>query len=221
MKQRIAAFLMCVICLLSVVGCGQTKADTNIPSAANQQTVTDDYLTTISGTYVELFPELSKADYRSIWHDATAPLVGEDNADAATDKLLGMCTAKIYGADAAEKYAADPDSMAFDCYFLGGVSKFVMDGHKITGLDTQGKKVFSHTYRKLDKENENGFIFYQSEDENSGESPTLPSLRTRWRPPITWSSAMRRISMTCRAGSRAIMLTGTHLRSPRITIRRR
>ena len=112
MKQRIAAFLMCVICLLSVVGCGQTKADTNTPSAANQQTVTDDYLTTISGTYVELFPELSKADYRSIWHDATAPLVGEDNADAATDKLLGMCTAKIYGADAAEKYAADPDSMA-------------------------------------------------------------------------------------------------------------
>lgn len=221
MKQRIAAFLMCVICLLSVVGCGQTKADTNTPSAANQQTVTDDYLTTISGTYVELFPELSKADYRSIWHDATAPLVGEDNADAATDKLLGMCTAKIYGADAAEKYAADPDSMAFDCYFLGGVSKFVMDGHKITGLDTQGKKVFSHTYRKLDKENENGFIFYQSEDENSGEFTYFPSLRTRWRPPITWSSAMRRISMTCRAGSRAIMLTGTHLRSPRITIRRR
>jgi hypothetical protein len=41
MKQRIAAFLMCVICLLSVVGCGQTKADTNTPSAANQQTVTD------------------------------------------------------------------------------------------------------------------------------------------------------------------------------------
>lgn len=62
MKQRIAAFLMCVICLLSVVGCGQTKADTNTLSAANQQTVTDDYLTTISGTYVELFPELSKAD---------------------------------------------------------------------------------------------------------------------------------------------------------------
>lgn len=151
MKKRIAAFLMCVICLLSVVGCGQTKADTNNPSAANQQTVADDYLTTISGTYVELFPELSKADYRSIWHDATAPLVGDDNADAA------------------EKYTADPDSMAFDCYFLGGVAKFVMDGHKITGLDAQGKEVFSHTYRLLDKENENGFIFYQSEDENSGE----------------------------------------------------
>lgn len=191
------------------------------PSAANQQTVTDDYLTTISGTYVELFPELSKADYRSIWHDATAPLVGEDNADAATDKLLGMCTAKIYGADAAEKYAADPDSMAFDCYFLGGVSKFVMDGHKITGLDTQGKKVFSHTYRKLDKENENGFIFYQSEDENSGEFTYFAFSPDTMATTYHLSSAMRRISMTCRAGSRAIMLTGTHLRSPRITIRRR
>lgn len=142
MKKRIAAFLMCVICLLSVVGCGQTKAGTNNPSAANQQTVTDDYLTTISGTYVELFPELSKADCRSIWHDATAPLVGEDNADAATDKLLGMCTAEIYGADAAEKYTANPDSMAFDCHFLGGVAKFVMDGHKITGLDAQGEGSF-------------------------------------------------------------------------------
>ena len=71
--------------------------------------------------------------------------------------------------EAAEKYAADPDSMAFNCCFLGGVAKFVMDGHTITGLDAQGQKVFSHTYRLLDEENENGFIFYQSEDENAGE----------------------------------------------------
>ena len=33
----------------------------------------------------------------------------------------------------------------------------------------QGQEVFSHTYQLLDEENENGFIFYQSEDENSGE----------------------------------------------------
>ena len=59
--------------------------------------------------------------------------------------------------------------MAFNCYFLGGIDKFVMDGHTITGLDEQGQEVFSHTYQLLDEENENGFIFYQSEDENSGE----------------------------------------------------
>ena len=131
--------------------------------------MTDDYLTGIGGTYVELFPELSKSEYRNIWIDATAPLVGAENAEATTDLLLGMCMAEPYGPEAAEKYEADPDSMAFNCYFLGGIDKFVMDGHTITGLDEQGQEVFSHTYQLLDEENENGFIFYQSEDENSGE----------------------------------------------------
>ena len=83
--------------------------------------------------------------------------------------LLGMCMAEPYGPVAAEKYASDPNSMAFNCYFLGGIDKFVMDGHTITGLDAQGQEVFSHTYKLLDEENENGFIFYQSEDEDSGE----------------------------------------------------
>ena len=169
MKKKFAAFVLCVICLLSVAGCGQTKEDTTTPPAADQSMAADDYLTTIGGTYVELFPELSKAEYRTIWIDATTPLVGAENAETATDMLLGMCMAEPYGPEATEKYAADPDSMSFNCYFLGGVDKFVMDGHTITGLDAQGQEVFSHTYKLLDEKNENGFIFYQSEDENSGE----------------------------------------------------
>ena len=39
-----------------------------------------------------------------------------------------------------------------------------MDGHTISGLDAQGNEVFSHTYHKLDEENENGFLFYQSDE---------------------------------------------------------
>lgn len=169
MKKKFAAFALCLICLLSAAGCGQAKTDTQTPPAADQSTTTDDYLTGIGGTYVELFPELSKSEYRNIWIDATAPLVGAENAEATTDLLLGMCMAEPYGPEAAEKYEADPDSMAFNCYFLGGIDKFVMDGHMITGLDAQGQEVFSHTYKLLDEENENGFIFYQSEDEDSGE----------------------------------------------------
>ena len=118
---------------------------------------------------MELFPELSKSEYRSIWIDATTPIVGAENAETTTDMLLGMCMAEPYGPVAAEKYASDPNSMAFNCYFLGGVDKFVMDGHTITGLDAQGQEVFSHTYKLLDEENENGFIFYQSEDKGSGQ----------------------------------------------------
>ena len=165
MKKRIAAIVLCVFCLLAIAGCSQSKPDaqTAQPTAAQE---TGDYLTTISGTYEELFPQLAKAEYRDLWIDATTPLVGAENAETATDTLLAMCMAEPYGAEAAEKYAADPDSMAFNCYFLGGVAKFVVDGHTITGLDAEGKEVFSQL---LDIENENDFIFYQSEEEDSGE----------------------------------------------------
>ena len=103
MKKKFAAFVLCVICLLSAAGCGQTKTDEQTPPAADQSTTTDDYLTGIGGTYVELFPELSKSEYRNIWIDATAPLVGAENAEATTDMLLGMCMAEPYGPEAAEK----------------------------------------------------------------------------------------------------------------------
>ena len=169
MKKRILTCLLCVLCLLLAVGCAQKKPAAAAPATTAQEAANGDYLASISGTYVELFPELSKAEYRDIWINATTPLVGADNADAATDMLLAMCMAKIYGAEATEKYTANPDSMAFDCYFLGGVLKFVMDGNTITGLDAQGKTVFSHSYKAMNVENENGFLFYQSEDANSGE----------------------------------------------------
>lgn len=169
MKKKIIALVLCVLCLLVSAGCGQGQTDTTAVPTASPEPVSNDYLTTISGTYVELFHELAKTEYRNIWIDATTTLVGGENAEAATDMLLSMCMAEPYGSEAAEKYANDPGSMAFNCYFLGGVDKFVMEGHTITGLDERGQEVFSHVYSLLDKKNENGFIFYQSEDENSGE----------------------------------------------------
>ena len=170
MKKKIAALALCSLCVVyCLCAVGFAQAETGATTAVSQEAETGDYLTTISGTYVELFPELAKEEYRSIWVDATTPLVGSENAEAVTEMLLGMCMAEPYGAEATEKYTADPDSMAFNCYFLGGVAKFIVDGHTITGLDDQGQVVFSHAYRLLDVENENGFIFYQSEDADSGE----------------------------------------------------
>lgn len=133
--------------------------------------------------------------------------------------LLGMCMAEPYGPEATEKYAADPDSMSFNCYFLGGVDKFVMDGHTITGLDAQGQEVFSHTYKLLDEKNENGFIFYQSEDENSGEftyfafSPD--TMETTYHLEFRYAEDL----MIFKAGSRAIMPIGMPPRLRRIMIR--
>lgn len=183
MRKKLVAIALSALCLLSAVGCGQQKADSVAASstaassvassvassAVASQAAEDDYLSGISGTYVELFPEVSKSEYRQIWIDDATPLVGADNAESATDMLIGMCTAEPYGQEAIDKYTADPDSAAFNCYFLGGVKKFVMDGDTITGLDADGKEVFSHTYKQIDVDNENDFIFYQSEDADSGE----------------------------------------------------
>ena len=180
MKKKFVAVALSAVCLLSAVSCGQQSASTassassvssSVASSASASQVMDaeDYLSGISGTYVELFPEMAKSEYRNLWIDAATPLVGEDNAESATDMLLGMCMAEPYGEEAVEKYAADPDSTAFNCYFLGGVEKFVMNGDTITGLDAQGQEVFAHTYQKLDVDNENSFLFYQSEDADSGE----------------------------------------------------
>ena len=155
MNRKFFAIVLAVLCLLS--------------SFCFAETADGDYLNSISGTYVELFPVLSMDEYHSAWLEATAPLVGEENAEAATELLLSLCMAELYGAEAAEKYEADPDSMAFNCYFLGGVDKFIMDGNVITGVDENGETVFTHAYQPMDLKNENGFIFYRSEDADSGE----------------------------------------------------
>ena len=64
MKKRIAAIVLCVFCLLAIAGCSQSKpdAETAQPTAAQE---TGDYLTTISGIYEELFPQLAKAEYEN------------------------------------------------------------------------------------------------------------------------------------------------------------
>ena len=75
----------------------------------------------------------------------------------------------LYGEEAIAAYEADPDSMQFNCYYLGGVKKVTVDGNTIYGADEAGNEVFRHNYVPMNLENENGFIFYQSEDEDSGE----------------------------------------------------
>lgn len=126
------------------------------------------FLSRIQGSYIELFPEMAKEEYRDIWLAETGALVGEENADDATDMLLGMCMAEIYGQEAIDKYGDGSDGMAFDCYFLGGVSEFTIQGDTISGTDEEGKEVFSHVYDYVETD-ENGFYLYQSEDEDSGQ----------------------------------------------------
>ena len=41
----------------------------------------DDFLSQVQGTFVELFPELSKEEYHEAWINDVTPLVGEEAAE--------------------------------------------------------------------------------------------------------------------------------------------
>ena len=119
---------------------------------------------------MELFPELSKEEYHDTWLSIVTPLVGEENAEDAISMLLNMCMGSLYGEEAIAKYTDDPDSMQFNCYFLGGVAKMTIEGNTISGVDADGNEIFRHEYAPIEVENnENGFLFYQSQDAESGQ----------------------------------------------------
>lgn len=156
MNKRFLSLLLCCAALFSFCAISQAEP-------------LDDYLTQITGTYVELFPEMAREEYRDDWITAVTPLVGEENAEAAVDMMLGMCTAEIYGNEATALYAQNPESMRFNCFFLGGVKQFVVEGNTISGTDAQGNEVFSHAYIPMDADRESDFLFYQSEDADAGQ----------------------------------------------------
>ena len=86
MKKRIAAIVLCVFCLLAIAGCSQSKPDaqTAQPTAAQE---TGDYLTTISGTYEELFPQLA-----TMTMDLSAPIGFPQNSTSVGKPLLRSWT---------------------------------------------------------------------------------------------------------------------------------
>lgn len=132
-----------------------------------QEAETDEYLSQIQGSYVELFPEFSKEENRATWEKYAAEYVDADAVSDSIDYLLWMCMGDKYGQEAIDAFTADPDSMQFDCYFLGDVAEFTVDGNTISGVDADGNEVFSHVYKAMDTDSED-FLFYESEDADSG-----------------------------------------------------
>lgn len=156
--KKLFSIVLCLVCLFSFLSVGAAE------------TAQDEFLSELSGrTYVELFPEFAKDEYHQAWLDAVTPIVGEDAAEDVVAYLLSVCMGSLYGEEAIAAYEADPESMQFNCYYLGGVKKVTVDGSTIYGVDEAGNEVFRHNYVPMDLENENGFIFYQSEDAESGQ----------------------------------------------------
>ena len=140
-----------------------TEASDDNEAAANQ------LLVDLTGTYQELWPVILADDYTQIWLDDCAALVGEDNAQAAFDKLSSMVTGEVYGEEAVEAYA--DGNGVYDCAFTEGVNTLEFDGDNaaIKGYDADGKELFSHTYHYVGMEEVRGLYEFESDDTDSGE----------------------------------------------------
>ncbi len=181
MKQKkiLSLLLALALALSMLVGCGSTAApDVQQPAEPNVagDTVTDEnaaaaqqLLVDLTGTYQELWPVILDEQYTQLWLDNCAALVGEENAQAAYDKLSSMVTGTVYGEEAVAAYANGGG--AYDCAFTEGLSKLEFDGANATikGYDAEGKELFSHTYHYVGMEEIRGLYEFESDDADSGE----------------------------------------------------
>jgi len=168
-KSIILATAFSLVMGLSV-GCSDSDSSSSAPEKGSEQNQkAEGILAEIQGEFIELFPEMEKDEYRSIWIEEymkVVPNSTKEDANTATEMILSMMEGDIYGAPAVEKYDFTTGNYAFNCYFLHDVKKFKMDGNVISGFDKNGKKVFSHTYSFVKEEN--GLSVYKSDDGNSG-----------------------------------------------------
>lgn len=182
MKQKkIFSLLLAFVLSLSLLtGCGnKAVSDTQQPEESNTSeniTVTDEnaaaaqqLLVDLTGSYQELWPVILDDQYTQTWLDDCAALVGQENAQAAYDKLASMVTGTVYGEEAVAAYANGGG--AYDCSFTQDLSTLEFDGASSTikGYDAAGNELFSHTYHYVGMEDVRGLYEYESDDADSGE----------------------------------------------------
>lgn len=190
MKQRKFAslFLALALVLSLLAGCGNTSdstsetqqptstvadepttsADTEQESEVDEnQAAAEQLLLDLEGTYQELWLVVLADEYHQIWLDASAELVGEENAEGAVEMMASMVTGTVTGEEAVEAYQ-DGD-MAYCCDFLQGVDQFTFDGTTISGVDENGNELFSHSYHYVGMEEIRSLYIYESDDADSGE----------------------------------------------------
>ena len=170
MKQRkllTSLFLAATLSISLLTGCGNTSSSTSETkqtenSVTEEQTTSvqkesetdenqeaaDQLLCDLKGTYQELWPVILADEYDQLWLDDSAAIVGEDNAQAAVEKMSSMVTGTVTGEN---------------------IDQFTFDGTTISGVDEEGNDVFSHSYHYVGMEETRGLYIYESDDADSGE----------------------------------------------------
>lgn len=185
-KRLTSLFLTLAMALALLVGCGTSTSEAQQPASSSaaestvsaesasestaideNQAAAEQLLLDLNGTYQELWPVILSDEYKQLWLDDSAALVGEENAEAAVEKMTSMVTGTVTGEEAVEAYK--DGNMAYDCAFLQDVAQFTFDGTTISGVDKDGNELFRHTYHYVGMEEIRGLYIYESDDADSGE----------------------------------------------------
>ena len=152
----VMALALCLFCALPI-------------GNAEQSFDADAFMTSLNGTYGELFSVITQPEYDSLWLERCTEYAGEEAAQAAADYLTAVCCGDLYGEDAVKAYSEAPESVQFFCGFIGGVSKLTFDNGTISGVDADGNEVFSHAYAYVGDSEQMGFHLYKTADADAGE----------------------------------------------------
>ncbi len=129
-------------------------------------------LDAVRGTYEPLFPVIVSEEYRQLWYDPCAAVLGEENAPVMVEALQAACSGTLYGREAIDAFGDGSDGAQFDCLFINGVDTITFDGNVISGADGQGGPVFSHEYAYAGKLSLGGMMegcLYETADADAGE----------------------------------------------------
>lgn len=147
----------------------ETAEETTEKTEEENEADAGQLLKDLTGTYQELWPVILDDKYKQTWIDDCKELVGEENAEAAYEKLASMVSGEVYGEEAVKAYA--DGNGVYDCSFTEGVATLEFDGDSSTikGYDADDKELFSHSYHYVGMEETRGLYEYESDDEDSGE----------------------------------------------------
>ena len=112
---------------------------------------TDELLSQLAGSYIELFPEMCLDKYFPLWSEVLLPYCSSaEELSVYYQMFTERFMSELYGDEAVKTYAGDPENALFNCFFLHDVAVFTVEGNTISGADAQGRELFRHSYHYVE-----------------------------------------------------------------------
>lgn len=143
MKKLLTILLALCLCAVQAAGLAEPAGDFGVFTAIAGENGTD---------YVSLFDVILDDQYRDIWQDYCAAVVGEANAETAVAGLQSAISAELYGEEAIAAYGDGSNGVAFDCFFISDVDRFHFEGDTVT-VTLKSGETETHTYKYLGEVN--------------------------------------------------------------------